>query len=78
MCVSVRTKSESTRTGSNQALYVRVFHNECKVLYVWSLIKVYGSKVMTRNTFHGDRTLGSENERASLSSWAKYASLGNA
>ena len=31
VCVSVRTKSEPTRTESNQVLYVRVFHNECKV-----------------------------------------------
>ena len=34
-------------------VYVHVVNNECMV-YVWSSIKTYRSKVMMRNTFHGD------------------------
>ena len=47
--LSVRTKSASTCIESNQVLYVRVVHNECK-----DSIVCVESKVITRNSFHND------------------------
>ena len=46
--MTVQTKSSYTRIWSNEVLYVLVFQNECKVYYLWSPIKTYGSKVMKK------------------------------